>query len=97
MKSKTNELEHLRDHCARLKKSNDAELNIWTKKWELAKEEVKRMQKTNMFSEASVIAQQKMNVVKGNLIEVDTQLNNLSNELLSLRNVKTNQHGELEK
>ena len=50
-----------------------------------------------MFSEASVIAQQKMNVVKGNLIEVDTQLNNLSNELLSLRNVKTNQHGELEK
>jgi len=56
LQSKINELAHLRDHCKKLEKSNNAEVVVWTQKWEKAKEEVKKMQKQNLFSEAAVIA-----------------------------------------
>jgi hypothetical protein len=44
-----------------------------------------------------VLAQQKQNEVKGRLLEQQAKLEKLHSELSSLRNIKNNQHNELEK
>ena len=60
-------------------------------------EEVATLKKQTIYTEANVLVFQKINTAKADLIEREKQLSSLQSELKGLRNVKNNQHLELEK
>lgn len=97
LKSKQNELAHLRQHLSHLQHSNDTEHK--QREDNLAKivDEVRTLKKQTIYTEANVLAFQKLNAVRGDLIDREKTLATIQAELTSLRNIKKAQSNELEK
>ena len=77
--------------------SNDTEMNMRQAALKKVQEDVATLKKQSIYTEANVLVFQKINLAKADLIEREKKLAELQSELRGLRNVKTNQHLELEK
>ena len=61
LKSKQNEIEHLKQHLSHLQYSNDTEFKARTHQLNKIKDEVKTLKKQTIYTEANVLVFQKMN------------------------------------
>ena len=91
LSSKKNEIIHLRQHLGKLQRSNDGELQQWYSKLERIRAEVKKISVTKVHTEANVVGGEKINELKGKLIDLQEKENNLQSEMNGLKNVKNEQ------
>lgn len=97
LKSKQNEIDHLKEHLSHLQHSNDHEILTWKNNLARLRYEREELSKQSIYSDANVIAIQRVNELKGQLIKKNQYLDELRSEVIGLRNVKKDQHQELSK